>query len=179
MVPMAYSGVNNVEQLLSVFRGHDGALRLKARTTLSEMGKSVVPHLLIHLNDKNDSVRWEIAKLLEELSVPSTASALVKLLSDENPDIRWLAGEGLIHLKQEALVPLLRGLQVNFHSMEFREGTHHVLNSLRHDGLLQASGEEVLSALEGSFPGLSVPFVAAKALRAIKSNMNSGKKHRS
>ncbi|HTP13642.1 MAG TPA: HEAT repeat domain-containing protein [Bacteroidota bacterium] len=156
-----------VEEWLEELASEDGAQRQRARGALVKLGPAIIPHLAGHLEDNRERLRWEIAKTLEELGHPSAATALVGLLMDDVPGIRWLAGEGLVRLKQEALVPLLRGLQTNFHSTFFREGAHHVLRALEREGMLNEKSLDALKALEGAAPSVSVPFAAAEALHSL------------
>jgi HEAT repeat protein len=158
-----------IKELISTLRSKDGAQREKARLMLVALGESSIPDLIDHAKDHNERVRWEVAKTLEELKNPTAAPAMVSLLMDDIPGIRWLAGEGLINLKQDALVPILKGLQVHFHSTFFLEGAHHVLRTLAREGILDDDGLSTLDALEGTSPALSVPFAAAKALNSHRS----------
>lgn len=159
---------NRIKELISEFRSNDGAQRQRARQRLVEIGRSVIPYLSEYLSDKNDWVRWEFAKTLEELNDPAAAPALVRLLTDEIPGVRWLASEGLINLKEKAIIPLLKGLQVNFQSVFFREGAHHILRELEREGLLSGDLKKTLQALEGIAPSASVPFAAAEALQSFR-----------
>ncbi len=161
------SGTTQITKLISDFDLEDGASRQRARQALVELGKPVIPFLMKHLEDKNDRVRWEIAKTFQELRDLSAAPALVNLLQDDVPGIRWLAGEGLINFKQDALIPLLKGLQVHFQSIFSREGAHHVLRELEREGFLNKKSLDALEALEGSAPAVSVAFAAAEALRSL------------
>lgn len=159
---------DQIEELFSAFRSADGAKRQHARMQLVMLGEPVLPFLVQHLTDRNDLVRWEIAKTLEEIRNPSAAPAMVKLLTDDISGIRWLAAEGLVNLRLDGLVPLLKGLQTNFQSTFFREGAHHVLRELEHEGLLNGKTLDILNALEGPAPALSVPFAAVAALRTLE-----------
>ena len=174
MVLTNAANASQIKKLISAFELKDGASRQRARQGLVLVGRDVIPFLIDYILDHNDRVRWEVAKTLEELKDPTAASALVMLLGDDVPGIRWLAGEGLINLKDNALIPLLKGLQVNFHSRFFLEGAHHVLRELEREGLLNNKMLEALSALEGAVPTFSVPFAAAEALQSIVKSRTSG-----
>ena len=163
-----------INELISVFRSKDGAQRQRARQELIAIGKSIIPYLYEYLVDRNDQVRWEIAKTLEELRNPSAAPAMVKLLMDDVPGIRWLASEGLINSKHDALIPVLKGLQVNFQSTFFRESAHHVLREFEREGLLNDKMVKTLEALEGIAPAAVVPFAAAEALRSLGNSQSAG-----
>jgi hypothetical protein len=79
-----------------------------------------------------------------------------------------LAGEGLINLKQDALIPVPNGLQVKFHSSFFLEGAHHVQRELERDGKLNEKKLDAFDALEGSAPAHTVPLVAAEAFPSLR-----------
>ncbi len=157
-----------VKDLIADFRTDDGTRRLRARHALVGIGNTIIPFVHDFLEDRDDRVRWEIAKTLEELKNPSAAPAMVKLLMDEVPGIRWLAAEGLANLHEHGLIPLLKGLQVNFHSTLFREAAIHVLRELNRHDLLDENGLKILMTLEGPAPAVSVPFAATEALHALE-----------
>jgi HEAT repeat protein len=157
-----------VKKLISEFRTEDGMKRLRARLSLVSVGKSIVPFTSEYLEDEDEQVRWEIAKTLEELKNPAAAPSLVRLLMDEAPGIRWLAAEGLVTLREHGFIPLLKGLQVNFHSTLFREAALHVLRELDRQDLLGENGIKILKILESSAPAVSVPFAATEVLHALQ-----------
>ncbi len=157
-----------VYDLIAEFRTEDGAQRQRARLSLVGMGKVIIPFVNEYLEDNDERVRWEIAKSLEEMKNPEAAPAMVKLLMDEVPGIRWLAAEGLINLREHGLISLLKGLQVNFHSTLFREAALHVLRELNRQDLLDENGIKILKTLEGPAPAVSVPFAATEALHALQ-----------
>ncbi len=157
-----------MNELIEEFRTDDGARRHRARVSLVGMGNVIVPLVNDYLEDNDERVRWEIAKTLEDLKNPSSAPAMVRLLMDEVPGIRWLAAEGLVNLGESGLIPLLKGLQVNFHSTLFREAALHVLRELNRHDLLDEIGLKILKTLEGPAPAVSVPFAATEALRTLE-----------
>lgn len=158
-----------VKDLIALFRSHDAGQRQRSREALVAMGSGTIPHLSEYCDDENDQVRWEVAKTLGEVNDASSTPALLALLSDDVPGVRWLAAEGLIQLNRVALVPLLKGLQKNFHSTYFREGAHHVLRELARTGALDPRASHVLDALEGPAPAASVAVAATEALRTLES----------
>ncbi len=156
-----------INELISSLASHEGVVRQRARHELVHLGNIIVPSLVRHLEDKNDRMRWEIAKIFEELKDASAAPAMVTLMGDDVPGVRWLAAEGLIILKEEALVPLLQGVQAHSHSAYFREGVRHVLHAIERDGSASKELLEVLDALEGVAPEESAPFAAKRALDSM------------
>ncbi len=155
---------NRIESLISALGSGDGAIRQQARLSLQNLGKTVIPALLDHVQDKNNQVRWEVAKTLEQLKDVTTSPAMVSLLADEVPGVRWLAAEGLIALGEKAIIPLLQGTQRHSHSAYFRESASHVLRALEHKGLLDDATADVLRTLEGIAPEETSPLAARRAL---------------
>ena len=111
-------------------------------------------------------MRWEAAKALAEIADPATAPALVAALEDEGPGIRWIAGEGLIALSQNGLVPLLHALARKADSVWLRQGAHHVLRTLAGEKLGDVL-DPVLRALEESDPEVLVPRAALDVLSML------------
>ena len=79
-------------------------------------------------------------------------------------EIRWLAAEGLIHIGNKAVKPLLRALIEHPDSLWLREGAHHVLYDLPESSNFRQSTKPVLVALEDVQPSLEVAFAAEAAL---------------
>lgn len=76
-----------------------GDLDLKVRTSvvsgLQRMGEPVVPAILAAMASGSETVREAGAQALERIDSPSASSALAKLVSDPNPDVRASAARGL------------------------------------------------------------------------------------
>jgi HEAT repeat protein len=123
------------------------------------MGKAAVPLLTKALKSENRLTKWEAAKALGEIGDPSTASALVEALEDDDFDIRWLAAEGLTKMNINALKPLLQALEKRGDSFFLQEGAHHVFHDLAKGGLRKFLAP-VLAALEKLEPGEEVPWAA-------------------
>jgi hypothetical protein len=108
--------------------------------------------LIDALKNKRYLMRWEAAKALGEIGDPEAAPALVNSLEDEEFDVRWLAGEGLIKMNINGLKPLLQTLELRGDSVLLREGAHHVFHDLA-KGALRKYLAPVLAALEALEPG--------------------------
>lgn len=157
-----------IRNLMTTLTSKDGLARKRAREELVEIGKPAVPYLLEALKDKRTYVRWEAAKALSELGDPRAAADLVAALTtDDDPGIRWLAGEGLIAIGREGLAPLLEALVAHGESVWLREGAHHVLNVLAKNEKLPKQVVPVLQALHGPAPSIEVPRAAKMALGAL------------
>jgi hypothetical protein len=93
---------------------------------------------------------------------------VVSVLNDENMEVRWVAAEALISLKENCLIPLLHSLKDNFNSLYLRESAHHILYALRNDDVLDEDTQKVLNALRLYEPGISVAVAAHKVLNSLE-----------
>lgn len=121
---------------METLESKDGAAREKARRSLVALGKpAVVPLTRALQNSRLDHVRWEAAKTLGAIGDPGAIPSLVKALEDSDPDVAWLAAEGLRKFKKAAWAPLLRVLlKRGSDSTSLRQGAHHVLRNQKVDG---------------------------------------------
>lgn len=128
----------DIQELISCFSSKDRKERENARAALVSIGEPAIAPLLNELGKPDKWARWEAAKALAEMRAVSVAPILVKYLTNEHPDIRWLAAEGLIALGTNSLVPLLTALTHFSGALRLGEGAHHVLHDLSlgkvHDG---------------------------------------------
>jgi HEAT repeat protein len=152
---------------MDALSSQNDAERLKARRSLVALGKVALPLLIEALQNKHDLTRWEAVKALTEIGDPESAPALIKTLSDEEFDIRWLAAVGLIGMNIKALKPLLQALTDQKDSHLMREGAHHVIHDLA-KGELRRYLVPVLAALDGVDPATEVPGVALRALEMLE-----------
>jgi HEAT repeat protein len=157
----------NTAELIAQLGSRKGMERQLARAVLVRLGKPAVGPLTAALSADRTVVRWEAAKAFTELHAPEAAPSLVKTLADEDGDVRWLAAEALIGLREVALAPLFEALIARTDSIELREGAHHVLHALNRDGLTDIV-EPVLKTLEHYEPELAVPFSAEEALAKLQ-----------
>lgn len=157
---------SGIASLVAALADGSGAVRLKARAALVEIGNPAVPALIATLRSHDAQVRWEAAKALHDLADPSAAAALVAALEDKSFDVRWLAAEGLALIGRKALEPLFSALADHGDAVWLREGAHHMLKIAAHRGLAETVGP-VLAALEGVEPELVTPPVAQAALKTL------------
>ncbi len=155
-----------IGELIDELTSNDIRERHQARERLARMGEAAVPFLIKALDRRNEELRWEAAKTLDEIASPLAIPAWIKASEDENCDIRWLAGQGLIDLGETALVPLLHALERHSDSAWFRECAHRVLIKLARGELAQII-LPVLVALEDIDPAVEVPPAAYAALVAL------------
>ncbi|BAS31337.1 HEAT repeat domain-containing protein [Dehalococcoides mccartyi] len=157
-----------IKQQIQLLKDPDGLKRQSARLALEDLGKSSVPYLVAKLDEYQGDALWESVKALSRIGDASSAGALVKLLSHEVSDIRWLASLGLIKIGKEGVKPLLRALSLSdARSSLLREEAHHVLTGLR-DKQLKNSLSGVIKALESNSPRSDAPVAAEEALVKLK-----------
>jgi HEAT repeat protein len=109
---------------------NDFSKKHNARTTLVRIGKRIIPHLHKLLTSKNELLRMEAAKILELIADKRTIPKFILLLDDEEFDIRWIAGEGLIKIGRQSIIPLLKSIRDGKSSYFHNKASHHVLVSL-------------------------------------------------
>ena len=111
--------------------GHEhGHERIQAHEQLVEMGKDILVYLEPLLGSKNRVLRWEAAKIMEEIADMSSMKILLDLLEDNDRDIRWIAAEGLVELGRDIIIPLLERLEEEGRSRYLDEGAHHVFTKM-------------------------------------------------
>lgn len=118
--------------------------RQRSREKLEKIGPMVLDEISRLLESKQEQLRWEIAKALENMASIGSIPILLKLMADEESDIRWIAAQGLINIGRNSLFPLL--LEIIYNDSTFlNESAHHVLMELLtnkekkdYDGLLKA-----------------------------------------
>jgi len=120
------------------------------------------------LDDPLRLIRWEACKTLGSIMDPSTAGALSRKLNDESMEVRWLAAEGLIALKEAALVSVLETLKRNSGSIFVREGVHHVLHALERERRLNQETLAVLESVRFLEPHIYAAVAAEKALASLR-----------
>ena len=161
-------------ELARELRSDNPVTRERACRALVAAGRAAVPALIAMLTDSVDHARREAARALSRIHDPASAPAMVAALEDDLPGVRWLAGEGLIALGREGLIPLFRALIAQSDSVRLRQGAHHVVHAL-------AGGEyaprlaPVLQALEGPEPISAIPVAAFNALKGLEIAPGGGK----
>ncbi len=148
--------------------------RTEARRSLEAAGKRSALILIEALLNGNRLARREAAEALAAIHEPTTAKALVMALEDEDHDVRWAAMKALIALDQEAVEPLLEALMKGFGSVRLREGAKHILNSLKKDSCLEQPLVDVLEALKGIEPAVTVPWAAQTAWEILYGPQKKG-----
>ncbi len=159
----------DIEKLIKdLGRARGAATRRRARERLATMGRDALPCLLKCLQDPDEGVRWEAAKLLRNLDDPAAIAPLIEALEDRNFSVQWLAADGLVALGRRSLIPLLEALAKEPESESLRQGAHHVLSELARRGLLGPAPRRLIKALYEHYGHSLVGPYAAEALRALK-----------
>ncbi len=158
-----------IECRILILGSEDGLARNKARKSLIRMGKPAVNPLISALRkSKVNQVRWEVAKALVAISDTKAIPALLKALEDKDPDVAWLAAEGLEKMRMAAWPKLMRLLiRRGTESYKLRQGAHHILHNQRveeYDDLLKI----LITALETETGSISIPLAAFNLLVRMK-----------
>jgi HEAT repeat protein len=161
------AGTNIVNSLIAELGSEDGMVRVRARKSLVSIGHAAIGPLVEALASKREWLRWEAAKTLAQIGDPSATQVLIGMLQDKMFDVRWLAAEGLIHIGNKAIKPLLEAVIKQPDSLWIREGAHHVLHDLPENNFKELL-KPVLHALEDVEPSLEVALAAEAALNVIK-----------
>lgn len=156
----------NVPKLVAQLRSGDAAGRERARQRLVELGKLVTPSMVRLLDDRDDHIRWEAAKVLQAIADPAAALPLIDAMDDRNDDVRWVASEALVALGFEGLRPLLAAMISRNESVQFYRSAHHALSRLA-DRQRSRELHRVVEALEEEEPALHVPPAAGSALERL------------
>jgi HEAT repeat protein len=175
---------DEIQRLIKDFSNQDRKVRERARRDLLVIGEPALLPLAQSLSTDDRWARWEIAKTLAQMRNPQAAPILVKELENNDPDVRWLAAEGLIALGANGLTPLLQALINNPSSFLLYQGAHHVLHDLYkeevHEGELEYANFSVLSsglkeavhrilnAMEDSGYLILMPQAARRALDSLE-----------
>jgi HEAT repeat protein len=154
--------------LVDDLANRDPAIRRKARETLVYIGKPAVPSLIELLSHPKPHVRWEAAKTLCGIVDPIAATALVNALDDPDEDVRWVAGEGVVALARDGLIPFLTALLERAGSYSFRESAHHVCYALIRRKGFGPVLRPLLAALERAGSATGVPMAAYTVLSKLR-----------
>jgi HEAT repeat protein len=162
-----YADKEAIDSLMNDLRDENELVRVIARRLLIALKDKAITALVSGLKNHNHLLKEESVKALAQMQNPATAKALIEALEDEIFDVRWLAGEGLIALRLQALEPLFRALVYKHDSIWLREGIHRVLHGIYRESPAPII-KPVLSALESPESHLATPVAAEAALRALK-----------
>jgi HEAT repeat protein len=163
----------DIPSLIKQLSDPDGFIRMQAREVLICIGGPAIPELLRTLSDAKLELRWQIIKILEGISAPSTIPVLVEQLKNENAGVRWAASNALIGLQRESIPTLLEALVQDFDCIWLRQSAHHIFHVFKDFYILSDAEEKVFEALEGIEPTAAVPWAAEKALESLRHKKDS------
>lgn len=156
-----------LNDLIEGLGSEDGLKRKAARETLVLMGEPAAPELRALLSSTNKRIRWEAVKTLAAIVDPASVDAFLEMLADDNSDVRWLAGSGLINLGPRSVAPLLESLVQHPESMGRQQAAGRILRALSSDNEVLANViAPIVGVLERSDPGV-IAFNAAAALNEL------------
>lgn len=110
--------------------GNETSRKMHARKAIVRMGEEMLLEVTKLLSAKNKVIRWEAAKILQQISSEKSIPDLIQLLEDDDSDIRWIAAVGLIDIGRKSINPLLHEIINNNNSEFLRSGAHHILMKL-------------------------------------------------
>ena len=166
---MSQNDANKIKELTDKLGNEDGAVRLKAREELVEIGSHDVTRALVNaLNDHRRSTRWEAAKALVAIGDPIAAPALTHHLHDDDAEVRWLAAEGVAELGEEGLLSTLNAAIRHAREPEFCKAAHHAFKEFKRHGTHADQLDAVIKSCEMGEPGVHVPVEAFKLLQSIR-----------
>jgi HEAT repeat protein len=163
----------DTQSLINQLSSTNGINRMQAREALTCIGNPALLELLKTLSTADLQLRWEIIKVLEGISDPTTIPILVEQLKYEHAGVRWAAANALIGMGRDSIPSLLEALIHDFDSIWLRQSAHHILHVLKDDGKLYDAEEKVFDALEGVEPSASVPWAAQRALESLRHKKDS------
>lgn len=144
------------------------SLKLDARDTLVNMGKTILPQLHMLLSTSNIDLRKEVAKVVELIANNQSIPILLTLLDDDDFDIRWIASEGLIRIGRKSIVPLLESIRDGKSTYFIDKRAHHVLKNLLTESEKNDLETLLLSLDDYLNARIIAPTEAAKALEKYR-----------
>ncbi len=122
---------SELKSILTELGSDDFSTRVHARQQIVSMGKDAIDYLAEYINHPKRLYRIEVVKALSEIKDPEAIPLLLEAFYDDDPDIRWIAAEGLIKLGKASLIPLLKIISKDAGNLYVRRAAYHVLHHLR------------------------------------------------
>ncbi len=123
--------------------------------------------LAVAQDTKRSSQDREAAmRSLENKSSDATITAMMKLLSDSDPGVRWTASTTLLSYGDSVLIPLLQALVDQHDSTWLREGAYRVFHDTKSIKVRNAT-MDVVKALKGPAAETATTDAAAQALMKL------------
>ena len=119
-----------LKRLVSLNNYHE---HIDAKQQLEKKGGEILPVLYVLTHSKSAVIRKEAIKIIKIVGDRTSIPVAIKLLEDNDGDIRWIAAESLIHIGRQSIRPLLQSIYDNPEAFFLREGAHHVMAALIRD----------------------------------------------
>lgn len=158
----------SVHQAITDLGSKDYATRQSAREKLVLLGKPAIDFLAELITHPKRIYRMEAVKALMEINDSIAIPLFIEAFCDEDPDIRWIAAEGLIKLGPISFVPVIRYLSKNPDSIYTRESAYHVLHHLRAKFPARDKLQELLTVLQKNNQFVVVSELAEELIGQLK-----------
>ncbi len=142
-------------------------IKLTARSTLVEMGKTIIPQLHRLLSTQNWQLRMEAVKVAELIADRKSIPYFINLLNDKEFEIRWIAAEGLIKIGRRSILPVLKSVRDGKSDYLHNKGVHHVLLGLLNKNEKEKVMPLLLSLEETNELGETAPVEASAAIKSL------------
>jgi len=156
-----------IKILISDLAHEHGKERINAREEFVAMGSGILKYILPLVQSKNRVLRWEAAKIMQQIGDISCLSTFIDLLEDKDRDVRWIAAEALVQMGEISIIPLLDRLVEHGHSKYLEDEAHHVISKMYH-GTDRFMFQSLLDVLKSKHKGDMVSYEALQVLRKIR-----------
>jgi HEAT repeat protein len=89
----------------------------------------IIPHCF-STSVEAEQYRLELSKIVQTIADTRSIHALVELLTDQEPEIRWIAAEGLVKIGRKSIIPVLRSIKNGNHAHVRGVCIYYVLQKL-------------------------------------------------
>ena len=119
-----------LSQLYNLIDVSDYHKHLKSKEYFIKQGQAILPVMHKLMCSEHKVIRKEAIKVVRKIANRSSIPPAIRMLSDPESEIRWIAAEALIHIGRLSIKPILEALVMNGESYYLRQGAHHVLKAL-------------------------------------------------
>lgn len=157
----------SLNQTIIDLGSEDYVTRQTAREKLVLIGKPAIDFLAELITHPKQIYRLEAVKTLMEINDPLAIPLFLEICSDDDPDIRWIAAEGLIKQGPVSFIPVLKMLTKDSDSIYIREGAYHILHHLRTKFPARDKLQELLNILEKNDQAVYVSALAEELIELV------------
>ncbi len=136
-----------IKSLLQKLGSKDFQTRVEAREQLVAMGKDAIDYLAEYVTHPQRIYRIETVKILSEIGDPLAIPLFLEAFYDDDPDVRWIAAEGLIKLGNKSFIPVLKIITKDSGNLYVRRAAYHVLHHQKSIFPFRRKLEELLGYL--------------------------------